>query len=171
MHPDILTVRCSQGGSTLVVVLLVIMSISILGIMSMNISSVELDISHNERLMREDFYLLESAALEGIQRLVDAPPIDLEDKFLFWHHAGIAPDQGATNFRDSQQWRADGGSEDNAMQSTLDPQSHFAAVEHRLATGSSAIVTEPRLYMNRVFGLCTRHKAVKLVEVGYQLRY
>jgi hypothetical protein len=171
MFPDLLSTRCRQGGSTLIVVLVVITSISILGIMSMNISMVELDISHNEHLMREDFYLLESAALEGIQRLVDAPPIDLEDKIIFWHHARCTPDRGSTNFRDPQLWHAEGGTEDNAMQSTLDPQSYFAAVEHRLATGSSAVVTEPRLYMNRVFGLCTRNKAVKLVEIGYQLRY
>jgi hypothetical protein len=153
------------------VVLLVTLAISILGIMNINISTVERDISHNESLMREDFYLSEGAALEGIQRLVDASRIDLEDKFFVWHHAENAVDMDEMNFRDSRQWHADGRSEDNAMQSALDSQSYFAAVEHRLAAGSSAITTEPRLYLNRVFGLCTRHNAAKVVEIGYQLRY
>jgi hypothetical protein len=154
-----------------VVVLLVMVAISIMGVMSMNISTVELDISSNEKLMGENFYLSESAALEGVQRLVDAPRIDLEDKFYIWHHSDSDTGEEPFDFRDPQQWRAGDGSEGNAMQSALDPQSYFAAVEHRLAAGSSAIVTEPRLYMNRVFGLCARSKGVKLVEVGYQLRY
>jgi hypothetical protein len=171
MQPEIISAACNRRGSTLVVVLLVVMAISVFGIMSMNISTVEHDISHNERLMREDFYILESAALEGIQRLVDAPIIDLEDKIFFWHHAELSTNKGSINFRDPRRWHTASGSGDNAMQSSLDPKSYFAAVEHRLATGSSAIVTEPRLYMNRVFGLCTRHKAAKLVEIGYQLRY
>jgi hypothetical protein len=171
MHPEVIIFPYNQRGSTLVVVLLVMVSISILGVMSLNISSVELEISKNERLMREAFYLAESAALEGVQRLVDAPRIDLEDKIYAWHHDEDTVDCDQIDFRDPQQWDIDGRDEDNAKQSALDPQSYFVAVEHRLATGSSAVVTESRLYMNQVYGLCRKHKALDLVEIGYQLRY
>lgn len=161
----------SRKGSTIVVVLLVMAAVSIFGVMTINLSSVEREISYNERRMREVFYLSEGAALEGVQRLVNAPRTDLEDKIYFWHHEENAVNHKRIDFRDPRQWDIDGRDPDNAEQSALDAQSHFAAVEHRLATGSSAIVTEPRLYMNRVYGLCSKHKSVNLVEIGYQLRY
>jgi hypothetical protein len=159
------------GGSTLVVVLLIMAAISIFGIAGLNISSVELKISANERLMRETFYLTESAAFEGVQRLANAPRIDLEDKIYFWHHRGDAADSDKIDFRDPQQWDIDGLEGDNAQPSALDDKSYFSAVEHRLAAGSSAIVTEPRLYLNQVYGLCHKYGASDLVEIGYQLRY
>lgn len=164
-------VPCSGRGSTLVVVLLIMAAISIFGAMSLNFSSVELQISGNERQMREVFYLSESAALEGVQRLENTPRIDLEDKVYYWHHRGDAKGHDKLDFRDLQQWDADGHGEDNARKSALDSKSCFAAVEHRLAAGSSAIVTGPRLYLNQVFGMSDKYKSGNLVEIGYQLRY
>lgn len=162
---------CGDEGSTLVVVLWVMAAISILGVMSLNLSTVELGISSNEHQIREVFYLSEGAAFEGVQRLINAPRTDLEDKFNFWHHGGKMASVDKTDFRDPQQWITDAREGENAMQSALDPQSYFSAVEHRLAAGSSAVVTGTRLYMNRIYGLCRKHKAMNLVEIGYQLRY
>jgi Tfp pilus assembly protein PilX len=162
---------CVDNGSTLIVVLWVMAAIFILGVMSLNLSTVELGISSNERQMREVFYLSEGAAFEGAQRLINAPRIDLEDKINFWHHGGRMASADKTDFRDPQQWIIDAREGENAMQSALDPQSYFSAVEHRLAAGSSVVVTEPRLYMNQVYGLCRKRKAMNLVEIGYQLRY
>jgi len=154
-----------------VAVLWVMAAVSILGVMSINLSSVELEISCNERQMREVFYLSEGAALEGVQRLVNAPRIDLEDKIYFWHHDEKAANPDETNFRDPKKWKTSGRDEGNAMQSALDPQCYYSVVEHRLAAGSSAVVTGTRLYMNRIYGLCGKHKATNTVEIGYQLRY
>lgn len=171
MCTDMMSAIRNEKGSTLVMVLIVMTAISIFGIIALSISKVELEISSNERQMREVFYLSEGAALEGAQRLVNAPPIDLEDKIYPWHHDENTAAQDTLDFRDPRQWDVDGHGEDNAMQSALDSQVYFAAVEHRLAAGSSAVVTESRLYLNRVFGLCIRNNAVGLVEIGYQLRY
>jgi hypothetical protein len=171
MCTDIMSAIRNAKGSTLVMVLIVMTAISIFGIIGLSISNVELEISSNERQMREVFYLSEGAALEGAQRLVNAPPIDLEDKIYPWHHDETTTAQNTLDFRDPQQWDFDGHGEDNAMQSALDSQVYFAAVEHRLASGSSAVVTESRLYLNRVFGFCSRHNAAGVVEIGYQLRY
>lgn len=168
---ETMPVPCSARGSTLVAVLLIMAAVSIFGTMSLNISSVELKISYNERQTREVFYLSEGASLEGLQRLVNAPRIDLEDKIYYWHHGENAASRDKTDFRDPRQWKIDGRDGNNAMQSALDTQSYFSAVEHRLAVGSSAVVTGPRLYMNQVYGLCSKHQAMNLVEIGYQLRY
>ena len=171
VHRQAASAPRSCRGSTLLAVLWVMAAVSILGVMSINISTVELEISYNERQMREVFYLSEGAALEGVQRLVNAPRIDLEDKIYSWHHDGKAANPSETDFRDPKRWKTGGRDDDNAMQSALDPQSYYSAVERRLASGSSVVVTGTRLYMNRVYGLCSKHKALNLVEIGYQLRY
>lgn len=158
-------------GSTLVAVLLVLLAITILGIMSISACIVELKIASNERETREIFYLSEGSAMEGLQRLADLPSVDLDEKIAFWHHSAKEEDTANSTFRDSQKWDVDGIGEDNAMQSKLSPNAFFAAVEHRLATGSSAIVTGSRLYMNQVYGLSTKYHTSDLVEIGYYLRY
>jgi hypothetical protein len=171
MQSTVRSIAFNQRGSTLVIVLLVMTAISIIGAMSINTSIVELNIARNERENGQIFYLSESAAMEGVQRLVDSPLIDLEEKIQFWHHDVDAMKAKKINFRDPQKWIVGGSSADNAMQSELDPDAFFAVVEHRLATGSSTIVTESRLYMNKVYGLSTKYNAAYLVEIGYYLRY
>jgi len=171
MHPKRRAGYQNQNGSILVVVLLVMTAISILGIMSINTSTVELCIARNEREMREVFYLSESAAMEGVQRLIDTPPIDLEEKIQSWHHGIKTATAENLNFRDPRKWDIDGQGEDNGMRSALDQNAYFSAVERRLATGSSAIVTDSRLYLNQVYGLSTKYHAASLVEIGYYLRY
>jgi hypothetical protein len=109
--------------------------------------------------------------LEGAQRLIDTPRIDLEEKISFWHHNEESIKAAEEDFSDPQYWDADGRGEDNALQSRMDENTFIAAVEHRLASGSSAILTESRLYMNQVYGLSTKYDALSLVEIGYYLRY
>ena len=160
-----------QKGSALLIVMLVMSALAILGVMSINTSTVELSITRNEREIREVFYLSESAAMEAVQRLIDTPVIDLEDKKLSWHHSRAAARRGEIDFRIPSAWDADGRGEDNAMQSKLGENVFIAAVEYRLASGSSAVCTESRLYLNRAYGLSTRYNAVNLVEMGFYLRY
>ena len=155
----------------LVVALLVLAVLSILGAVSIHTSITDLNISRNEREIEEVFYLSESAAMEGVQRLIDTPTVDLSEKTQPWHHSKLSIKRDKLDFRDPRLWDADGPDRKNAMRSMLDPGSFFAAVETRLASGSSAIVTESRLYMNRVYGLSVKYDAFNIVEIGYYQRY
>ena len=47
---------------------MVMVSLTIIGVVSINTSVVEIHISSNERQLREAFYLAEGGAQEGIQR-------------------------------------------------------------------------------------------------------
>ena len=160
-----------KRGMATVVVLLVMTALTVLGVMSINLTTIELDIARNERDARENFYLAEGAAMEGIQRLVNASQIDLEEKMMSWHHSKRSFANERINFRNPEFWDADGRGEDNALTGSVASDTFIAAVEKRVATGSSAVVTESRLYLNQVYGLSTRHGCVDLVEIGYYLRY
>ncbi len=166
-YPSVL----NQRGSTIVVVLLVMMAVTIIGVMSINTSVVDLKIAQNEKRARQTFYLSEGVAMEGVQRLADTEQIDLEEKHAFWHHSRKQVRADDINFRIFEDWDVDGHGEDNGLPSPMGPNLHMAAVEWRLATGGSAVVTGPRLYLNRVYGLCHRANSEHIVEIGYYKRY
>lgn len=161
----------SYSGSALVVTLLVLLAVTILGVLSINTSEVEMSIARNEREVRQSFYLAEGAAMEGIQRLLDTSDIDLNEQHLTWHHGIKEIETRHLNFRNPANWDADGQGRDNAAQSPMDVQACFAAVEKKVATGGSLIQTNTRLYQNRVYGLCTEYQTDSLVEIGYYMRY
>jgi hypothetical protein len=87
------------GGSAIVVVLLVTAALTVLGVMSINSGLIELQLVRNGKECTKRFYLAESAALEGIQRIADTSAIDLEDKTLHWHHAMVDVERSEIDFR------------------------------------------------------------------------
>jgi hypothetical protein len=159
-----------QNGSALVITLLVLMAVTILGVMGMNAACVEITLSRTEREVQECFYMAEAAALEAIQRLKNTSNDDLNDHAHIWHHRrnkGKKP----LDLRKPQNWLSDEQGEEIAVGSVLDADSFFAAVEWDVAVGASLIVTDSRLYANRIYGLSKRHNADTLIEIGYYLRY
>ena len=160
-----------EQGAIIVVVLFVIVAMTILGALTILISSIELEISCNERQLREILYNSESAAIEGVQRLTNTSPIDLEEKKLFWHHHAGSIVEKKIGFRDPLFWDVDGCDRDNGLQSPMGQQRYIASVERRLATGSSAIMTGTRLYMNEIYGMSTKYNTSEIIEIGYYLRY
>ena len=53
----------------MVVALMIMLLLSVIGLAAYYLSSIEVQIAGNERTYQENFYLAESAALEGVQRL------------------------------------------------------------------------------------------------------
>ncbi len=160
-----------QSGSALLVVLLVLVAVTILGIMGINTSAVELSIARNEREIRESFYLAEGAAMVGIQRLISTPQRDLDLQTHPWHHSRIEVQAKDIDFRDISHWPTEEEQTDSLVQSPLDKESYATAVEWKVAPGGSLIQTQSRLYQNRVYGLCTKNGTDNLIEIGYHMRY
>lgn len=160
-----------QSGAVLVVTLLVMLAVTILGVAGLQTTTVELRIARNEREIRESFYLAEAAAMEGVQRLINAAGVDLEEQFAHWHHFRQAMAGNGAGFRDAGHWDCTDSAIGNCLPSPLDRHAFIAAVEWRVAPGGSLLMTESRLVENRVYGLCTKHGAHHVVEIGYLLRY
>ena len=160
-----------SSGAALIITILVMAALTILGIMSINTSVVELYISRSEREIRESFYLAEGVTMEGIQRLIALPPKDLDEQYIPWHHAKSRLASEGIDFRNPEDWDINGDENDNAVPGALSGDSFLAAAEWAVATGGSLIQTDTRLYQNRVYGLCRRYDADTIIEIGYYLRY
>ena len=162
----------NQKGSVLLITLLVLIAVTILGIAGIQTSIIELKISSNERQMREGFFLAESAAMDGVQRMASMMNKDLNDPSEFWYHSKRDSDGTDLDFRDPGKWIKDGDNDmHNCLGSAIDPSTFVAAMEWKVASASSLVMTETRLYQNRIYGLCTKYDADNLVEIGYNLRY
>lgn len=161
-----------ESGSVLLIALLVMIAISVLGVLGIQSSIVELDLVRNERDIQEAFHLSESAALEGIELLVNSSKEDRQDNQPVWHHARKTMEALNCDLRDMTQWDADGqGQDDNSIKSKFSQESLIAAVEWDVAAGGSLVMTQSRLIVTRVYGLCTKHNAGQLIEIGYAMRY
>jgi hypothetical protein len=160
-----------QRGSVLTITLLVILAITILGLMSIRTSIVELQIAGNEKQLKESFYLAEAAAVEGIHRLFQTPSIDLNEHGPGWHHSKHHIDTLSVDFRDPLDWDVDQKEPDNGIPANVGEDTYITAVEWQIAAGSSLISTESRLYVNRIYGLCTKNHTDTLIEIGYKSRY
>lgn len=161
-----------EKGSVLLIALLVMIAISVLGVLGIQSSIIELHLVRNERDIRETFYLSESAAFEGVQMLVNTQKEDRQDNIPVWHHARKEKETLDLDFRNVAQWDADGqGMDDNSIKSLFDEDSSIAAVEWDVVSGGSLVMTEPRLILTRVYGLCKKYNANQLIEIGYAMRY
>lgn len=161
----------NASGAALIITILVMAALTILGIMSINTSVVEMYISRSDREIRESFYLAEGVVMEGIQQLMILAPKDLDEQYAPWHHAKSRLAGERIDFRNPEDWDTNGDENDNAVPSTLAQDSFLAAVEWGVATGGSLIQTDTRLYQNRIYGLCIRNNTATIIEVGYYLRY
>ena len=109
--------------------------------------------------------------MEGIQRLAVLPREDLNEQRVFWHHAAGRAESGDLDFRRLSSWDVDGTDNDNALACALASDLFVAAVEWTVATGGSLIMSDARLYQNRIYGLCTADGVNQLVEIGHTMRY
>jgi Tfp pilus assembly protein PilX len=160
-----------QSGVALVICVLILTAVTVLGLVGIHAGVTDLRIAANHTRLGHGLYLSEGAAMEGIQRLVNTPTVDLQDRTLFWCHSRFALDAAHLDLRRTDDWPDNGHLQAFALQSSLGPDIHIAAVEWSLAAGSSMVATEPRLYLNRVYGRSSRFRADHLVEIGFQMRY
>lgn len=161
----------TRTGAVLVVCVLILTAVTVLGLVGIHAAVVDLQIAANHTQMGHGLYLAEGAALEGVQRLANAATTDLQDHSFFWHHSRSALEAAHLDLRCTAHWSNLGNPRKLATESSLGLDVQLAAVEWSLAAGSSMVATEPRLYLNRVYGRSTRFQADHLVEIGFQMRY
>ncbi|MDD3949338.1 MAG: PilX N-terminal domain-containing pilus assembly protein, partial [Anaerolineaceae bacterium] len=67
-----------QEGSIVIVALVLLVLVTLMGVSITQITSVEMRIAGNERDYKRVFYLAEAAAMEALQRLENAEPVNLK---------------------------------------------------------------------------------------------
>jgi len=158
----------NEEGSAIVVAVMILMVVTIIGVSSTNTTTVELQIVRNDGIYKQNLYLAEAAAQEGIQRIWNVSrndPFQLERKAPVWLN-----DIDMSNLGN---WDNDGaGGDDTAEVSSTDPDSSLAVRDAGIAEGGSLdISAETNAHDFAVFGLGNRSNGRVFIQIGYRERF
>jgi type IV pilus assembly protein PilX len=158
----------SQEGSAIVVAVMILMVVTVIAVSSTNTTTVELQIVRNDGIYKQNLYLAEAAAQEGIQRIWN---LSRTDPFLLERRAPVW--LTTDDLRDPSTWDNDGaGGNDNAEISSTDPDAILAVRDAGIAEGGSLdISAETNAHDFAVFGLGSSSNGRVFIQIGYRERF
>ncbi len=157
----------NEDGSAIVMAMLILAVLTILGISSINTSTTELQIVRNERIYQQNFYMAESAALEGLQSLESASETDLDDR-NFTTFVWLKKIDPNLDMSDVDNWNP----LTNAAVSSIFSNAEYAVVEKNVALKASLDMTATSQlfdYIGRGKGASNNGRVV--IEIGYRKRH
>ncbi len=160
----------NESGTALVVALLVLVALTVLGLASINTSSIEIGISGNERVYRQNLNIAESASLHGLKEIQNMDSInDYDDLMpdttsLVW----LSNPGSSTFFEDPANWDYnDADSDDNAEQFSGGKYSYCYAVDYEgKQKGSSLKSGALSVNLYASYGLSQTNGGTALVNTG-----
>jgi hypothetical protein len=161
----------NEEGSAIVVAVMILMVVTIIGVSSTNTTTVELQIVRNDGIYKQNLYLAEAAAQEGIQRIWN---LSRTDVFLLERRAPVwLNDINDIDMADTDNWDTDGAdNDDTAEVSSADPDALLAVSDVGIAEGGSLdISSETNAHQFAIFGLSNRNNGRVFIEIGYRERF
>ena len=158
----------NEEGSAIVVAVMILMVVTVIGVSSTNTTTVELQIVRNDGIYKENLYLAEAAAQEGIQRIWN---LSRTDPFLLERRAPVWLND--IDMSDINNWdNDDADGDDTAEVSSTDPDASLAVVDAGIAEGGSLdISAETNAHDFAVFGLGNRNNGRVFIQIGYRERF
>ena len=147
---------CQEQGSVLIVALVVLALFTLLSISSTVTTNMEIRITGNENIQKENLYAAEAAAMRCAQ--------DMQDTDLRINR----PDYLNGINSDTETQSDICGLEKPTTFSELPATTAFASVSQGIASGSSLDMTKTRVHEYSVYGWCDRNRNLVIVEVGYR---
>jgi Tfp pilus assembly protein PilX len=166
----------NEEGSAIVVAVMILMVVTIIGVSSTNTTTVELQIVRNDGIYKQNLYLAEAAAQEGIQRIWNisrSDPFRLERQAPVWLNNIEDLIKNDIDLTDPGDWDNDGaGGDDTAEVSSTDPDAILAVTDAGIAEGGSLdISAETNAHQFAVFGIGNRNNGRVFIEIGYRERF
>jgi Tfp pilus assembly protein PilX len=161
MLTHISTLKNEDGYFLILATLMILALLTILGVAASHTANTEVAVATNELVYQQNFYMAEGAAMEAVDRLVNAddlkddPPLWLDltpgamhegNVDSYWDVAGIANDLDETG------------------------NTRFIAGVENVARGSSLDMDKPKAYTIGIYGRC-KNNGVSMIKVGYISAY
>ena len=158
----------NEEGSAIVVAVMILMVVTIIGVSSTNTTTVELQIVRNDGIYKQNLYLAEAAAQEGIQRIWN---VSRTDPFLLERKAPVWLND--IDMSDINNWDNDGADgDDTAEVSSTDADAILAVTDAGIAEGGSLdISSETNAHEFAVFGIGNRNNGRVFIQIGYRERF
>ncbi len=169
----------NQNGAALIITLLVLVAVTILGMASINTSSVEMQVVRNDRVYNMNFYRAEAMLNEGaalLKREEKARPYNLVDRYFNFMKGSSGKNFSQVQMADINSWDIDPeGGYDNCVPFSLDnqgnPRGFISAAYLGPSTGFSLSLSEPQYHDWAVFAYSNQEDGSVLHEMGFRLVY
>jgi Tfp pilus assembly protein PilX len=152
----------NEDGSVLVLALVMLVLLTLLGIAASRTSSIEIQVSGNDTIYKQNLYMAEAGAMEAAQELEDT---DLETSPPAWLHAIGTLDED-TNIPDAGFW-TDANSKKITGITNL-PNTRLLAVSEGIAAGGSLDMSKSNVNSYATYGRCELNRGVIVIKVGYR---
>ena len=144
----------NEDGSVLVLALIMLVLLTLLGIAASRTSSIDIQISGNEIIYKQNLYMAEAGAMEAAQELEDrdlktSPPLCLLAGTV---DPSFSPDD---DFLIA-----------NSQTSSL-PNTRLALYEGLIA-GSSLAMSKSKVHSYGIYGRCQQNRGLIVIKVGYR---
>ena len=169
----------NQDGAALVITLLVLVAVTILGMASINTSTVEMQVVRNDRVYSMNFYRAEAMLQEGaglLKREEQSRPYNLVDRYFNFMKGTSSKNFSQVQMGDVNNWdiNPDGGY-DNCTPFSLDnpanPNGYISAAYLGPSTGFSLSLSEPQYHDWSIFAFSNQEDGSVLHEMGFRLVY
>jgi len=145
-----------ERGSVLIVALVILALFTLLSVSSTTTTNMEIRITGNENIQKENLYAAEAAAMRCAQ--------DMQDTDL----RAIIPPAYLNGIESVPQSQSDICNLTHTDFTELPATTAFASVTRGIASGSSLDMTKTRVHEYSVYGWCDRNRNLVIVEVGYR---
>ncbi len=176
----------NQQGTAIISALLILMLLSIVAITATNTTTTEKSMVRSEAIFEKSFFLAESAAMEGLQKLAN----ESDPNYLLSELVKNTTDDPARtkkllvsidklkSYQDDPSLVKDGNARlependrDLMEPSNIGDATKRLVVQLPIASGSSLALGASRLYQYTSFGFTEANSGRSLIKVGYKKRF
>ena len=164
----------NEQGFVLIASLMMLMVLMVIGVVATNTTTIELQISGNDKLAKQTFYQAESVVGEAVTSLekesasinLDAPPKWLSATGILV--PGVT--ESTDVFDETICWLPPSATAPNSKASISPslPRAEMMGIHRRIAPGSSIIVGEA-LHDYDLYGRSQKNDALVIIRVGYRI--
>jgi type IV pilus assembly protein PilX len=153
-------------GSVLVIALIILLLLTLVGLSTQRTSSIEIQISGNDRIYKRNLFMAEASAMDAAQILENT---DLEDHPPTW----ISPTSIDAMVRTEAFWSP--GStitgESTIVEKDKEKIRYVAVHNGLVTTGESLDVSKTKLHDYTVYGRSNLTNGIGIIELGYRKAY
>jgi Tfp pilus assembly protein PilX len=149
----------NEDGSVMVVSLMMLVLLTIIGVSAITTSNVELQISGNERVHRENLYNAEGSGMHAAQVMQDT---DLVNNSFAWLKEVDDPFDESTDIPDDNYW------DNTNSQSSASANTRFSAVSEGVVSGDSLDMSVSTVHSYIIYGRSNQKNGLVVVKLGYR---
>jgi len=173
----------SEKGSVLLNGLLIVLLVTVIGMAAATTSSLELRISKNQKLYKQNFYLAEAAVIECAKNIEEGEPDDLNGRDPIWLSLPTGLPDFPANFPDGIEdpdayldaYLANLGDwSDNYSEGVvgMDSASRLLALDEGVAERASLDMTAPStVHSYLIYGRSNLGNGQVIIKLGFRRRF